>query len=125
MRAGEKLLDVAGRKVGDVRLDRDLAIEGGNLAGGGNGLGQGLGGVGFIEQRLALEIAGLDVIAVDDADGADAGAGQQSGGGRSGGAAADHGDARGAQALLSFGADAMKQHLARVAFLGSQRHSRS
>ena len=125
VRAGEQLLDVGGREVGDLGLDDDVAVEGGDLAGGGDGLGQRLGGVGFVEQGLALQVAGLDVVAVDDAQGADAGARQQAGSGRAGGAAAHNGNPGRPQALLSFGADAVEQHLPRVAFLRSQRHSPS
>jgi hypothetical protein len=50
-----------------LRLDYHLGVEGPDLAGGGNGFGQGFGGIGFIKQRLALQIAGLNVVPVDDA----------------------------------------------------------
>ena len=117
----EQLFDVVGRQVGDVRLDLDFGVEAANLAGGGDGLGQRFGGIGLVEQHLALQVAGLDVVAVDDAQVADSGARQQGSKRRSGGAAAHDGDARGRQALLAFGSDGLKENLAGVALGEFQR----
>ena len=60
-------------------FDYNFGIEGRDLAGSGDGLGQGFGSIVLIEQRLALQVAGLDVVAVDNAQRAYAGARQQSG----------------------------------------------
>ena len=68
----------------------------------------------LVEQHLPLQIAGLDVVAIDDAQIADSGACQQGSEGRSGGAAADDGDARGGELLLAFGSDGLKEDLAGV-----------
>ena len=94
----------------------DFGIEGRDFAGGGDGLGQGFCGVVLIEQRLPLQIAGLNVIAVDNADRAHAGAGQQGSQGRAGGAAAYNGRAGRRQLALAFSADSAEQHLPRIAF---------
>ena len=75
-------------------------------AAGGHGLGQRLGGVRFFEQPLALQIAGLDVIAVDDGEPADSGARQGRGVKAAQGAAADHHRVRPQQRLLALVADA-------------------
>jgi hypothetical protein len=40
---------------------------------GSDGFGKGGGGISFIEQRLPLEVAGFDIVAVDDAERADSG----------------------------------------------------
>ncbi len=99
----------------NLRLNHNLRVEGRNFARGSDGLGKRLGGVGFVEERLALQVAGLDVVAVDDAQRADASASQQSGQGRSGGAAANDGDLGGRQLPLSFFADAAEENLAGIA----------
>jgi len=62
------------------------------VAAGGLGLGEGVAGVGFVEEDLALEVGWLDEIAVDEGESADTGAGEERGGGRSHGPAADDGD---------------------------------
>jgi len=66
-----------------------LRVEGGDFAGGGDRFGKRFGGVGLVEEGLALKVARLDVIAVDDAQCANAGASQQSGKGGTGRAAAN------------------------------------
>ena len=114
LHVAEQLFDVVGREVGDVGLDFDFGVEAANLAGGSDGLGQRFGGVGFVEEHLALQVAGLYVVAVNDAEVADSGARQQGSKGRAGGTAADDGDACRGQALLAVGSDGWKQDLARV-----------
>ena len=96
-------------------MDGDAGVEPGDVAAGGFGLGQAFAGVGLVEEDLALQVGGLDEVAVDEGEGADAGAGEQRGGGRAHGAAADDGDVSLGEALLAGGADAGKEDLAGVA----------
>src|SRR5207302_219600 len=70
---GEELVDVGGDEVGDVGMDGDGGVEEGNLAAGGFGLGEGVAGVGLVEENLALEVGGFDEVAVDESKGTDAG----------------------------------------------------
>jgi hypothetical protein len=81
----------------------------------GLGLGERVAGVGLVEQDLALEVGGFDEVAVDEGEGADAGAGEERGGGGSGGSYADDGDVGGAQQMLAFGSDAGEEYLPGVA----------
>ena len=97
VRAGQQLVDIGWNQVSDGGVDRDLGVDGGDLAAGGLGLGQRGQGVGFIEQDLALQVRGLDEVAVDQREMADAGARQQRGRSRSRGAAAHHRDMAGGQ----------------------------
>ena len=53
---GEEGVDVGGDEVGDVGVDGDGGVEEGDLAAGGFGLGEGLEGVVFVEEDLALEV---------------------------------------------------------------------
>lgn len=92
MGRGEELGDVGWDEVGDVGEDGDGGVEEGDAAAGGFRFGEGGEGVGLVEEDLALEVGGLDEVAVDEGEGADAGAGDEGGGGGSGGAAADDGD---------------------------------
>jgi len=62
------------------------------VAAGGFGFGEGVAGVGLIEEDLALEVGRLDEVAVDEGERANAGAGEQRCGGRAGRSAADDGD---------------------------------
>ncbi len=115
------VLDVCGDKIGNHRFNYNLRIESRNLTSGGDCLGQRLGCIGFIEQGLSLQIARLDVVAIDDANGAHAGAGQQGGQGGAGGAASDQGDPGSGQLLLSFTSDSREEHLPRISFFQVQR----
>ena len=76
----EEIVDVGGDQVGDVGVDGDRGVEEGDFAAGGFGFGEGLAGVGLVEEDLALEVGGLDEVAVDEGEGADAGAGEERGG---------------------------------------------
>ena len=96
-------------------VDGDVGVEAGDVAAGGLGLGQAFEGVGFVEEDLALEVGGLDEVAVDEGEGAYAGAGEQRCGGGSGGPAADDGDMGRGEPLLAGGADAGEEDLARIA----------
>ncbi len=87
-------------------VDVDGGVEEGDVAAGGFGFGEGVAGVGFVEEHLALEVGGLDEVAVDEGEGADAGAGEEGGGGGSGGADADDGDVGAGEELLAGVADA-------------------
>ncbi len=81
----------------------------------GLGLGEGVAGVGFVEEDLSLEVGGLDEVAVDEGKGADSGAGEERGRGRSHGPAAYDGNVGGGKALLAKRADAGEENLTGVA----------
>ena len=115
MGRGEEVVDVGGDEVGDDGFDLDGGVEGGDLAAGGFGLGQGGARVGLVEEDLALEVGGLDEVAVDECEVADAGAGEQRGGGGARGSDADDGDVGLSEELLATGADAGEENLAGVA----------
>jgi len=122
---GEELVDVGGNEVGDVRMDGDGGVEDGYFAAGGFGFGEGVAGVGLVEEDLALEVGGFDEIAVDEGEGADAGAGEEGGGGGPSGSDADDDYVRGGEKLLAGGADAGEEDLAGVAVLiGDEGESR-
>ncbi len=106
--------NVCGNQIFNSWFNHDLRVEGGDFTGGGDGLGKGVGSVFFIEQRLTLQIAGLDVVAVDDAQSSNTGASQQAGQGGAGSSASDNGHAGGSEFSLAFGADTAKQNLARI-----------
>ena len=99
-----------------MRLDGDLGIERRNFSGGGDGFRQRLGSVGFVEQNLALQVAGLNVITVDDAKVSHAGARQQRSQGRAGSSATDDGDTGFRQSRLTRFADGRKEDLAGIPF---------
>jgi len=112
---GEEIVDVGGDQVGYVGVDGDGGVEEGDLAAGGLGLGEGLEGVGLVEEDLPLEVGGFDEVAVDEGEGSDAGAGEERGGGCSGGSAAYDGDVGGGEEMLAMGSDAGEENLAGVA----------
>ena len=68
-----------------------------------------------------MQIAGLDVVAIDDAQVSYAGAGQQGSQGGAGSAASDQGHAAAGQPFLSLPSDSREEHLPRVSFFQSQR----
>ena len=74
-------------EVSHLRLDPNRRVKLSNVARRCERLRSALQGVLFIEQNLALQIAGLNEIAVDDANVSNAGAGQQTGQGGPDGAA--------------------------------------
>jgi len=115
MCGGQELVDVGGDEVCDVGMDGDGGVEERDLAAGGFGLGEGLEGVGLVEEDLALEVGGLDEVAVDEGEGADAGAGEEGGCCCSGGSAADDGDVRGGELALALSSDAGEEDLTGVA----------
>lgn len=119
---GEESVGILGGEIGDAGLDRDLRIETRDLTGCGYGLGEGLAGVMFVEQKLALQIAGLDVIAVDDAQESHAGAGEKRCQDRARGAASDDGYAGRGEFVLTFGADGGEEDLAGIAVVEAWRH---
>ena len=112
---GEEVGDVGGDEIGDVGGEGDGGVGGEEFAAGGFGLGQGVAGVLLVEEDLSLEVGGLDEVAVDEGEVADAGAGEQRGGGGTGGANADDGDVGAGEGLLAAVADAGKEDLAGVA----------
>ncbi len=96
-------------------MDGDAGVELGDVAAGGLGLGQALAGVGLIEEDLALEVGGLDEVAVDEGEGAYAGSGEQRGRGSAHGTTADDGDVCPREPLLAGDADGGEENLAGVA----------
>lgn len=111
---GEQGMDIAWGEVGNMCADSDILIEERNFTAGGLGLGKCLAGIVLVEEDLTLKIAFLDKVAVDEGEGADAGAGEQSGGGGAGGSHADEGDVSGGEFLLAGIADGGKEYLAGV-----------
>jgi hypothetical protein len=111
---GEEGGGVGGDEVGDVGVDVDAGVDAGEVAAGGFGFGEGGAGVVFVEEHLALEVGGLDEVAVDESQPADAGASQEAGGGGTGGADADDGDVGSSKELLAGFADAGEEDLAGV-----------
>ena len=79
VRTGHQFGDIGGGEVGNYAARLDGRIDAAQGACGGGGFGQGLGGVGFFEQPLALQVAGFHVVAVDDGQAADSRAGQRGG----------------------------------------------
>ena len=96
-------------------VDGDGGVEESDLAAGGFGFGEGFAGVGFVEEDLALEVGGFDEVAVDEGEGADAGAGEECGGCGSGGSDAYDGDVGISEEVLAGGSDAGEEDLAGVA----------
>ena len=112
---GEEGVDVAGDEIGDMRGDGDRGVDGEKLAAGGLSLGERVCGVLFIEEDLTLKVRGLDKVAVDEGEMADAGAGEQRGGGGSGGTDANNGDMGAGKGVLAGLTDAGKEDLPGVA----------
>ena len=87
---GKKFRGILGPKIGHNTLHLDAGIDRAQLLFGGHGFGQGIAGVGLVEQHLALEIGGFDEVPVNDLDGAHSRANQQIAGGCPNGSAADN-----------------------------------
>lgn len=103
-----------GDEIGGVRGDVNAGVDAREVEARGFGLRQGSASVVFVEEHLALEVGGLDEIAVDEGEMADAGAGEQAGGGGTGGTDADDNGVGVAEAFLAGLADAGKEDLAGV-----------
>src|SRR3954469_16664477 len=110
----EKLRAICGSEVCDFGFNGDARIEGHDLTCGSDGLGKGFGGVGFVEENLALKVAGLDVIAVDNAEVSHSGTGQKANQGGAGSAAAYHRNSGRGEVFLSMGTDSRKEYLPRI-----------
>jgi hypothetical protein len=87
-------------------MDGDAGVELGDVAAGRLGLGQRFEGVGLVKEDLALEVGGLDEVAVDEGEGTNAGAGEQRCGGCAHGSAADDRNMGGGEPLLALLTDA-------------------
>ena len=111
---GEEV-DVIGDEVGDVRGDVDGGVDAGEVAAGGFGFGEGSAGVLFVEEHLALKVGGLDEVAVDEGEVADAGARKEACGGGAGCADAHDSSVGVGEKLLAGCADAGEEDLAGVA----------
>src|SRR5258706_5679250 len=70
-------MNVRWNQILDLGLDDNFRIEGRNLARCGNGFGQRLGSIALFEQRLPLQVAGLDVVAIDNSQRSHASSSQQ------------------------------------------------
>jgi len=77
--AREEFWGVLRGEIGDDAFDGNSGINGAKLLLGGDCLGQGLQGVGFVKERLALKIRRFDKITVEDTETTDASASQQRG----------------------------------------------
>ncbi len=69
----EEGFGVARAEIGDNAFDGDGGINRAQFAFGGDSLGKGIESIGFIEERLPLQVRGLHEIPIDDSDIADAG----------------------------------------------------
>src|SRR5262249_37163667 len=103
-------------EVGDDAFDGNRRVNGTKFLLGSNSFWQGLAGVSFVEQGLALKIRRFDVITIKNAEAAYACARKERGGCGTDGSATHNNGASCSQALLTCFADARKEHLARVAF---------
>src|SRR5262249_25751335 len=115
--ASEQLRGVAGVEIGDDTFDGDRGVEGAELALSGDGLGQRVAGVGFVEKNLTLQIRRFDEVTVEDADAAYARSDEHSGGRSADGAASNNYQRRVEQSLLALGPEGGEEHLARIPFL--------
>src|SRR5262249_37677255 len=113
--AADQLLNVRRVDVGDYRLDGDLGVDAAQLLGRGDSFWQIAREVVLVEEHLALEVAELEVVAVDDAEVPHAGADEHVGEHGAEGAAAHEQRARGAQAGLAGLANAGEEYLPGVA----------
>ena len=112
----KKFSRILGVKVSDDSFHLDIRIDGAEPALRCGGFGKRVARVGLFEEGLALQVGGLDKIAVDDAEMTDASTDKQIGGGRTYGAAADKHGAGGKKAVLTGLTNARKEHLAGVLF---------
>lgn len=118
LRTGEQCRDVCGDEICNVSLDGNFAVEAGDLAASGLGLGRRLTRIFLIEKDLPLQVAGLDEVAVDEREATDAGSREQRGDGGTGGADAEDGNVSRGETGLASDADRDKESLARVAVEG-------
>ena len=77
MGGAEEVVDVGGDEIGDVGGEGDGGVGGEEFAASGFGFGDGIAGVLFVEEDLALEVGGFDEVAVDEDEMANAGAGRE------------------------------------------------
>jgi len=108
--------DVGVVNVGDDGLDVNAGVDGAELASGGLGLGQVLGNVVLVEEDLALQVAGFDEVAIDQAQVADPGADKRVGQYGPQRPAAAESDVTVQEPPLTLLADAVEAHLTAVAF---------
>src|SRR5207244_7449312 len=92
-------------ELGDDTCSGDSGIDGAQLLLRGNRFGQGFLGIRFVKKRLALQVGGLDEIAVNDSQLTDASADQKIGGGSADGTAPDDDGAGSEQPFLTFRTD--------------------
>ncbi len=97
----EGLLGVGGGEVANEGIDGDFGVDVREAGSGGLGFGEGLTGVIFGEEGLALEIGPLDQVAVEDGEVADASSCELVGSGAAEGADADDEDAALGYSLLA------------------------
>src|SRR6478672_8323705 len=87
-------------------------------------IGLGVAGVAFAEERLAMEVADLDIVVVDNGELADPGAGKRRDDCAADSTSSNDGDPRGLELLLADSADLRQHDLARVTveLLVGERH---
>lgn len=98
-----------------MRVDLDAGVDACEVTAGGLGFGKGCAGVVFVEEHLALQVGGLDEVAIDEGEVADAGACEEACGGCAGCAYTNDGDVRLAKQLLTGFTDASEEDLTGVA----------
>ncbi|MFM2125498.1 MAG: hypothetical protein RL328_1949, partial [Acidobacteriota bacterium] len=106
------VLCAGGSEVGDHGLYLNVAVNLGEAAGGGDGFGQGFGGIGLGVQELPLEVGWFYEVPIYQSDRGDAGAGEDLRFHRAERSAADNGDRRRADARLASLADGGEPGLA-------------
>jgi hypothetical protein len=111
----EEGFDGGGGGVGDEGSEGDGRVDAVEACGGGLGLWKPSLGVIFVVEGLALEVGGFDDVAIDEGEGADAGAGEEVGGGCAQCAKPKDGDVGAGEELLALVAYGLEAALARVA----------
>jgi hypothetical protein len=93
----------------------NLRIDCSDFAGSGGGFGQALAGIVLVEEKLTLQIAGFNIIAIDNPEDANSCSGEQRTGGSADGATSHYRDFGPAYEFLSLSADGGEEDLAGIA----------
>jgi hypothetical protein len=121
--AFQQIFDVRWREIDNVSLHIALRVDAAEMRGGGGSLGQRLPYIGFRIEPLPLQVAFFDVIAVDEQQPSNTGAGHGSGVETSEGAAANDRDGGCEKPLLTSLAHRGKANLARIPFALAGSHT--
>src|SRR5437773_1262053 len=109
--------------VNNLRFDSDFRVYLAQVVGGRNHFRQPIGGVGFGEHRLSLQVREFDKVSIYKAQFAGSGPRQRLSLGRAQRAAADDQNARSQQTLLTLFTDAGKENLPAITIVLRLRHS--